>query len=203
MSTILDHDWIVTYTGRKFWLENPKPESFHIRDIAHSLANQCRFTGHVRRFYSIAEHSVRMVRFVAEKGWAKPDQYTVLMHDATEAYLTDVASPYKRMEIFRGYRLAEKELMRHIADRFDFEFPFSPNVKYMDNLILRAEARDLSKQLDDNWYVSPTRQEFGKIRPWRPWWAERQFLKEYERLTPQPLAQSNFFFFGLFLRQVA
>lgn len=62
------HDpcWIETYTGRKFYLLHPRPEDVDITDIAHALSNQCRYTGHTRMFYSIAEHSYHVSYHVPE-----------------------------------------------------------------------------------------------------------------------------------------
>ena len=51
-------DWIMTFTGRKFWVLDPQPEDVNIIDIAHALAMKVRFNGHVSRFYSVAQHSV-------------------------------------------------------------------------------------------------------------------------------------------------
>jgi hypothetical protein len=43
--------WIQTAHGRVFDLGNPRPEDIHVDDIAHHLANICRYTGACRRFY--------------------------------------------------------------------------------------------------------------------------------------------------------
>src|SRR5215217_2415409 len=78
-------DWIQTRSGVKFHLLDPKPEDFRIGDIAHALSNVCRFTGHVRKFYSVAEHSVRVCETVRDKFGpfgCKSWEYAALMHDA-------------------------------------------------------------------------------------------------------------------------
>jgi uncharacterized protein len=84
-------DWILTYTGRRFSPLAPRPEDVCIEDIAHALANKCRFTGHTQRFYSVAEHSVLVQSLVSP-----PYGLAALLHDAAEAYLPDIASPIKR-----------------------------------------------------------------------------------------------------------
>src|SRR5689334_14267678 len=88
------HDWIRTYTGRKFYLFDSGPEDVEIEDIAHALSMQCRYNGHVQRFYSVAEHSCYVSAIVAaEMGNAKYDinvALWALLHDASEAYLGDV-----------------------------------------------------------------------------------------------------------------
>ena len=41
---------------------------FDIVEIAHALANQCRYSGHTRRHYSVAEHSLLVERVIRERG---------------------------------------------------------------------------------------------------------------------------------------
>ena len=61
-------DWIQVYTGGQFWPLDPRPEEIHIEDIAHALALTCRFTGHCREFYSVAQHSLLVSYYVADQG---------------------------------------------------------------------------------------------------------------------------------------
>src|ERR1035437_8999101 len=53
-----DQAWIQTYSGRRFCPLSPNPDAIVLQDIAHSLAMQCRFNGHCKKFYSVAQHSV-------------------------------------------------------------------------------------------------------------------------------------------------
>ena len=80
--------WIRTHTGLRFDLLDPRPEAIDPRDVAHALARLCRFGGHVRRFYSVAQHSL-LVADLAPLGLELP----ALLHDASEAYLGDVVAP--------------------------------------------------------------------------------------------------------------
>lgn len=59
-------DWMQTYGGMKFWPLDPDPDRIIIEDIAHALSNICRYGGHARKFYSVAEHSIHVsnVEFV-------------------------------------------------------------------------------------------------------------------------------------------
>ena len=84
--------WFLTTTGRQFWPASPDPEQIQIEDIAHALSNLCRFGGHTREFYSVAQHSVLVSQNV-------PDDLRLvgLMHDATEAYCGDMIRPLKNV----------------------------------------------------------------------------------------------------------
>lgn len=122
--------WIQTYTGHAFPLLDPKPDDFKLVDIAHALSNICRYTGHCSRFYSVAEHSVRVAFYLQElvRRELKPLDGALtlqgafragLMHDATEAYLTDISSPLKRTPWLAGYRDAENMYHGLIAKKFN------------------------------------------------------------------------------------
>jgi hypothetical protein len=50
--------WIQTFSQLAWDLERPKPDLIRVEDIANSLAYQCRFYGHVKHHYSIAQHSI-------------------------------------------------------------------------------------------------------------------------------------------------
>lgn len=86
--------WIETYTGIRFHLDNPE---FSHEDIAHTLANNCRYNGHCKHFYSVAEHSLLVSALVYHLGGNKQQCLEGLLHDGTEAYLSDVPSPFKQL----------------------------------------------------------------------------------------------------------
>ena len=91
---------MVTYTGKEFYPLDPNPADIDIKDIAHALSNCCRFAGHIKSFYSVAQHSV----IVSEL--CEPENALAgLLHDASEAYLSDIARPVKYTEQMEGYRL--------------------------------------------------------------------------------------------------
>ena len=105
-------DFIQTFTGRMFWPIDPQPDEVDIEDIAHALSNVCRFCGHTREFYSVAQHSVLVSEIV-------PAAFALegLLHDATEAYISDVARPVK--PYLTNYKEIEINLYRAIAKRFN------------------------------------------------------------------------------------
>ena len=85
--------YLQTVSGR--WVNpfDPDPEQLDAGDIARALANQCRFGGHSRVFYSVAQHAVIVSELVEQRGGDVEDVFAALMHDATEAYLGDMPHP--------------------------------------------------------------------------------------------------------------
>lgn len=87
-------DWILTATGQHFWPLDPRPEEVVLEDIAHALSNLCRWTGHTKWHYSVAQHAVAVAVMVER---FSPDlALAALHHDDAEAYLGDWARPVKR-----------------------------------------------------------------------------------------------------------
>ena len=171
-------DWGCTFTGRRYWPADPRPGDFDIRDIAHALANQCRFGGHVRRFYSVAEHSVR-VSLECEPG----DELWGLLHDASEAYLVDVPRPAKcRMP---EYKRMEERMMHAICKQFGLPFRMPDSVKRAGEALLSTEARDLMPpESVKDWYLPvPALPHHALVAPMSPEEAEREFLIRFEDLT--------------------
>lgn len=176
-------DWIQTRHGRKFHLLDPRPEDFDIRDIAHALSNVCRFTGHVSKFYSVGEHSVRVADLLKDGGFSVETQYAGLMHDASEAYISDMARPFKQLPEFAFYREIEDKLMVHLSAAMQFVNPMPKCVKTADEILLGTEARDLMWPPIDGWHFRYEHLD-RKIRPWSPAKARRKFMNAYFRLNP-------------------
>ena len=129
--------FITTQSGRAFYPFDPKPADVDLGDIAHALAQKCRWNGHTNRFYSVAQHSVLVARYTI----APADRLWGLLHDAGEAYLPDVPSPIKRFcpEIVE----AENRILAAVAVAFDLPPMLPSTVHYADMLVRSAEARDL------------------------------------------------------------
>ena len=86
---------IMTYTGTMFDPLNPKPDQIDSRDIAHALSMLCRANGHFKTFYSVGQHCVNCMQEAAARGYSRKVQLACLLHDASEAYLSDVTRPVK------------------------------------------------------------------------------------------------------------
>lgn len=146
---IQGNDWIQTIKGRAFWIFDPKPEDFDIEEIANALAMQCRFNGHVRQFYSVAEHSVRVAWLLRD--WGEPAEivFAGLMHDAAEAYIGDVVRPLKR--VLESYQDIEFAVEQALAIRYHLPFPMPATVKRADTVLLHVERRALLAEPPRPW----------------------------------------------------
>lgn len=176
--------YIRTFTGGKFWPLDPHVDDLNIIDIAHSLANQCRWTGHVPKHYSVAQHSV-----LVSQNLPPSFQLEGLLHDASEAYLSDLARPIKHAPgLGTVYRKVERKLEKVIAKKYGLPSTPSPLVKEMDNILLYTEARDLmglswgEKTAKVN-QTGPPKFLLFTIESWSPERAERDFLEQYHLLV--------------------
>jgi len=131
---------IKTFSGKFFDVTNPNSELIDIRDIAHSLSNLCRFGGHTRRFYSVAEHSLRVAAYAAPE-----HKLAALLHDASEAYLTDLPRPVKAL--FPEYVKIENNLQKVIAEKFGFGYPYHKSISELDELVLKLEYKEMMNNL--------------------------------------------------------
>ncbi len=104
--------WMQTYMGTRFDLTAPSVEQVSLRDIAWALSNQCRFNGHTRAFYSVAQHSVLVCDCVVDCLVEDEERALVkllaLLHDAAEAYVGDLTRPMK--ELVPGFAEIEQRV---------------------------------------------------------------------------------------------
>lgn len=128
---------------------HPSHTRLHLSTIAHSLGNLCRFTGHCRRFYSVAEHSVLVYRYIAEMlpvTLSRKVLRTALLHDAAECAVGDVNSPLKSM-IAPLYRPIENRVLTEIL-RQHAAFPLVPGiVKHVDTVLYLCERETMMDPL--------------------------------------------------------
>lgn len=107
---------IMTHSKKMFDPVNPSAEQIDIGDIAHSLSLLCRANGHFPHFYSVAQHCLNCMHEAAARGYSKRIQLGCLLHDASEAYLSDVTRPVKAL--LPQYREVEKGLQDAIFDKW-------------------------------------------------------------------------------------
>lgn len=128
-------NYIRTYGGKKFYT-TPTPDQVELMDIAVPLSRAPRFAGHSRFEYSVAAHSIHTSLLVP-----KHLRLQALFHDASEAYLADIPSPFKAL--MPDYKLIEAGIMQAVAEKFRFDFPVDPIVKQADSAALWIERHTL------------------------------------------------------------
>jgi len=170
-------NWFQTYTGKAFYFTSFRPEDIDIRDIAHALSFQCRFNGHCKQFYSIAEHSIRVAEIL-------PNRLTLsgLLHDAAEAYFFDVSSPLKELPIFDEYRKMLVQCEEVIMNKYGEGWPMDDEIKHADLVLRSTEKRDLMTPEPMSWGLLPEPLK-EKIIPWDPEITERAFIRIFKQLT--------------------
>lgn len=182
---------ILTYTGKYFDFINPHNNEFNIYDIAHALSNVCRFAGHTREFYSVAQHSVMVARICMRT--ARPADVidcgrAGLLHDAAEAYIGDITRPLK--QLLPDYKVIEQRIEAALLNAFGIDsLPEQTKlVKHADLVMLATEQRDLMPAHSDEWQLISGIEPLPEIiNPWYPEKAEREFLKMWDELTGRAL----------------
>ncbi|MCI0529699.1 MAG: hypothetical protein L0Y56_19840 [Nitrospira sp.] len=176
-----------TIMGVRWDIFKPDPNSVYIEDIAHALSNLCRFNGHTREFYSVAQHCVLVSQLLSSFGPAM--QLTGLLHDASEAYMGDMIAPIKPR--FPAFKRLEKRNMEAIIEGLHLSDTIphwdTPAIKMADRMVLAAEGRDL---MPDGWFE--THAEWDKVAlppaiqatviPWTPLVANSEYVETFFRL---------------------
>jgi hypothetical protein len=158
-----EQSWITTYTGIKINVFDPKPEDICVTDIAHALALNCRFNGHLNKFLSVAEHSVMVSRYVSDE-----NKLAALLHDAAEAYLTDVPRPMKAH--MPAMQEVEDKLEAVILKKFGIK-QMPTEVKLLDRAMCITEAKQGGIDTTD-WHDTTNR--FGDLKHEVQWWTWQQ-----------------------------
>lgn len=176
MTEVNMDDFIQTFDGEAYYFQRPTADMISIENIAHTLSLLCRFGGHVREFYSVAQHSVLC-------SMQAPDEFKfeALLHDSSEAYLVDIPRPIKRA--LPQYMELEGKAEKAISEHFGIPHPMSKEVKEVDNRMLFTEARDLMNPTKVKWIDQGKPYDFH-ITPWTPKVAAERFLDAYYLLRP-------------------
>ena len=146
----VEDGWIEIGDGTPFYFTDPRPGSLSAETIATALARICRYGGHTKRFYSVAEHCILMADFVATQEWATPqDVLMALHHDDTEVIIGDLPRPIKAT--MPEFKKAEMVLDRFIAQEFDLHREFPSWLKEYDTRILVNERAEIMRPSSNDW----------------------------------------------------
>lgn len=165
---------VATYTGIWFTPLNPKERDVKIIDIAHALSMVCRFGGHAKKFYSVAEHCVKCAEISDES-----NKLNCLLHDASEAYIGDMCAPIKEQSDFGAlYKGYEKKLQNCINNKFGCNK--NKQVQIYDRMMLAKEGPELIPNYD--WEdMGPIAQT--EIECWSPNYAYDNFINAFKKYT--------------------
>jgi hypothetical protein len=166
---------IMLHSGAWFDFGAPASSNFTIEDIAHGLANICRYAGQCRDFYSVAEHSV----LVSEV--ATGFELESLLHDAAEAFIGDITRPLK--QLLPDYKAIERRVQEAIFVRFGLNPDLPSEVRDADLRVLAAEQSQIMPEGTDYWVGLQKIQPASVIvRHLLPAQAKRAFIDRYLQL---------------------
>lgn len=170
-----------TYTGKKIDPMSMTADDVSIQDIAHALSLTCRGGGHVSYFFSVAQHSINCMKEAKARGWSERLQLACLLHDASEAYISDIIRPVKVH--LSNYLEIEGNIMKVILERFgldDLSEEENAMWKQIDDEMMNFELKSFMKGEEyrtiDSLVSVPDKAE----RPWRE--VEAEFIKYAEKL---------------------
>ena len=176
-------DCILTYTKIRFSPLNAKPADINIRDIAHALSLMTRANGHFQRFYSVAQHSINCAEEARAMGGDARIQLACLLHDASEAYISDITRPVKQN--LPSYMEIESKLQAVIHEAFGINPTADEQavVKKVDDTLLYYEFSALMDERicepAPKLYSRPDFSERGFSE------AEEEFLRLFDSLINQ------------------
>ena len=186
--------WMQTITGKKFELNKQETwhSSFDTYDIAHALSNLCRFNGHSRRFYSVAEHVVLGAKALLKCSISVEAAYRFLHHDDTEAYIGDVTRPLKKM--LPDYVSLERRLNLNLAIHHKFFRHYdiyAGTVKEVDEAMLWFEKDAVMTSPPEDWGLVRMprwlKEQGFNPRIWRigrpSWYWRSEYLSLHEELS--------------------
>jgi 5'-deoxynucleotidase YfbR-like HD superfamily hydrolase len=182
-------DGIALLSGAMFNYNKPEESDVTIDDIATALSNVCRFSGHLPRFYSVAQHLVNTSRIV------RPElAFTALMHDTAEAFTNDLPTPLKwALPIFKELEVRIEGAM---ANKFGFQFPYPDEVKLADTQMLLLEKNYVKEDTSKWEYYGDVKFEHLRdivdLDSWQPRRAKREFLERFNELQKKESDSEGF-----------
>ena len=186
--------FIQTHSGQRVSITDPDPKDINIEDIAWALAHQCRFAGHCKKFYSVAEHSLLVASYLHREV-----RVEALLHDAAEAYIIDIPSPLK--QLLPDYKIFEKRFESAIWQALGLK-ELSPDekklIKFADRVALATEANILMRNTDD-WEILQGFKPQGHIHGYDHYEAYTIFTEKFADYTLEReyWEQAKLIFFAL------
>ena len=108
--------YITTVSGIHFDPVEPNEDLLAVGDIAHALSLICRGNGHTKFLYTVGQHSICCAKEAMARGLSRRVILGCLLHDGSEAYLSDVTRPVKKE--LKYYLEVEEKLQNLIWTHF-------------------------------------------------------------------------------------
>lgn len=146
-----ENSWMVTHTGKQFFPYDPTIEQIDSVDIAHALSLLTRFNGHAKHMYSVGQHSLNCLQLARFMGYDTETQLHILLHDSSEAFLSDIPRPIKQH--LNDYRELENKVQNVILRKYGLSDPTEEQhlkIKLVDNELLYWEGKFLTHDVE-NW----------------------------------------------------
>lgn len=181
----VEDGWIEIVSGKQFYF-GAEPDrlcwSIEAPDVAYALARLCRYNGHTRRHYSVAEHTVLIADHVEREGGSPRECLTALHHDDAEYIIGDLARPVKaKMPQFKDL---EERLDQAVALAFGTIWPLPDWLKELDARILRDERAAVMNPSDNEWgtdELDPLNVKFMPVRGRFAFLMKRTWLRRHYR----------------------
>jgi hypothetical protein len=155
---------MVTVSGYVIDLFNPDPKLICIQDIAHGLANNCRWNGHTKKFWSVAQHCCMMFDMAPDN-----EKLAALFHDSEEAYWGDMIKPLKNIIRDKCPEIIEK--MKEIRGVIFTKFG-------IDNMTTKTMDLDFNCLM---WEFENIIKADNAPEYWSPQRAKQEWLDRYEQ----------------------
>jgi uncharacterized protein len=137
---------------------NPNPNDIVLGDIIRGVSRAPRYIGHTSTdsAWTVADHLVLCVKLARQFHPKMPPEFyaAVFLHDAHEAYMSDLPSPLKQaLKVLGGYEAIskiEQNLDRAIHTKFGITYPLPDGwkklIKDIDLLSFRIEESNFRPQ---------------------------------------------------------
>lgn len=150
-----------TASGKFIDILNMQPGDVSINDIAHSLSKIQRFGGAtpLDKSYTVGEHSINLSIFFSKQVGSTQLALYALIHDSTEAYLSDIISPVKKA--LPDYIKLEDKILRVILRGLNLPYDegIFKRIKESDKRILIDEAAAIMPETEQEY------REYTKLEP--------------------------------------
>lgn len=174
------------------------PNLIKIDQIANALSKKCRFNGQIADFYSVAEHCVHVAEFARDNAFSTLSATMTmtqirpiaalrglagLLHDASEAYMSDFVTPLK--VLFPEYIKLEEKLQRIIFEKYDV--PLNLLDEIHANIDYYASYIEMRQMGTHDWTksIQIPQEYYFEVRNWMPDEARREYMQCYTSLYHQ------------------